>query len=309
MSQDQVDALQQIETVTGMLRLSPTPNHAGVALADYLPPTMLDVLSASPLVNPCPSPGPNSSLSRHVQVKSGVEGECPVCGFPEGIPGKLRVLQPGGLSRLVDCPTCSGNRKIARLKDRSRLTGELLGHTFDNYQVIDGKSDAWHAALAFANQPHYWLTLWGNYGTGKTHLLAAIVNYCNANQIPAMYLCLPELLEDLREGYQSDNFNRLLRQFIEARVLVVDEADSRVDLSKPWARDKIVQIFEARVREWGRIGTAFGMNTHPERRDFVEGDILGWMFARMNDRRCKIIHVGGTDMRSMEQEVNDDGND
>ncbi len=53
---------------------------------------------------------------------------------------------------------------------------EMRGKTFDSFDPSRPEA-AYEKAFAFANNPQGNVLLYGNYGTGKTHLEAGICNY------------------------------------------------------------------------------------------------------------------------------------
>ena len=65
------------------------------------------------------------------------------------------------------------------------------------------------AAHAFAEKPKGWLVLMGGYGSGKTHLAAAIANYRAGLGDPPLFIMVPDLLDHLRGDLQPQQQRRL----------------------------------------------------------------------------------------------------
>jgi DNA replication protein DnaC len=220
---------------------------------------------------------------------------CPTCGFPNGEPGYLRSDFPPShpkFGHLIPCPDCRDGTLSERLKAASQLQGWLKDATLGNYKNHNGNRAACEAARTFAGNPKGWLTYWGSYGPGKTHLLAAVVNSCTQHRIAAVYYTLPDLLDKLRGSYGVDGFSGLFDKLVAVRVLALDEVD-KVRLTD-WAIEKVYQLIDARYRELDNLGTLFAMNVEP---DPVMEDVMAYLFSRMHDHRNKVIEVGGGDAR------------
>ncbi len=221
-------------------------------------------------------------------------GACPTCGFPPDEPGWLRSDFPPGHSKfgaLIPCPDCHDANLSQRLAQASQLTGWLKRATLAGYRGNNGNTAALQAAVSFAQTPVGWLTLWGSYGPGKTHLLAAVVNHCAVNRVAACYYTLPDLLDKLREGYADDGFTGLYDRLVNVPVLAIDEVD-KVRLTD-WAIEKIYQLVDARYRDLDTRGTLYAMNVDPDPGDSE----MGYLYSRMRDRRCRVVEVAGGDAR------------
>ncbi len=173
------------------------------------------------------------------------------------------------------------------------MKGWLTDAGFDDYKRHKNNRAAWDAARSIAANPKGWLTLWGTYGPGKTHLLAATVNACTKHRIAAIYYTLPDLLDKLRGSYGVDGFSGLFDRLVAVRVLALDEVD-KVRLTD-WAIEKVYQLIDARYRELDRLATLFAMNIEPDPSE----DVMGYLFSRMHDYRNQVIEVGGGDARPM----------
>jgi DNA replication protein DnaC len=104
-----------------------------------------------------------------------------------------------------------------------------------------------HAAHDFAEAPHGWLVLMGDYGTGKTHLAAAIGNYRHGLGEEVMFVVVPDLLDHLRATFGPNStisYDRLFDQVRNAHLLVLDDLGTQS--ATPWAREKLYQIFNYR---------------------------------------------------------------
>lgn len=239
------------------------------------------------------APAPQTA---HDPLRHPLPGACPTCSFPPGAPGFVREDVPLGhphFGKAIPCPTCHDAKRAEKLRQGSQLDGWLTSATFDGYWLSRDNREAFDAAREFAGRATGWLTLWGAYGPGKTHLLAAIVNDCTARGVAGAYFTLADLLDRLRDSYDEQGFSALFDRLAAAPVLALDEVD-KVNPTG-WAKEKIFQLAEARYRSIARRGTVFAMNLAPD----PEHPTFGWLFSRMADWRGRVVQVGGGDVRGV----------
>lgn len=106
---------------------------------------------------------------------------------------------------------------------------------------------AFTAAQKFAENPRGWLVLMGGYGTGKTHMAAAIGNYAHAQGMTPVFVVVPDLLDHLRATFNpnsSVSYDRLFEEVRSARLLILDDLGTQS--ATPWAREKLYQILNFR---------------------------------------------------------------
>jgi DNA replication protein DnaC len=98
----------------------------------------------------------------------------------------------------------------------------------------------------FARTPQGWLLLEGGYGSGKTHLAAAIANHTVNRGIPTLFLTVPDLLDELRYAYNDPEttFEARFDQVRNAAVLVLD--DFGTQNATGWGQEKLFQIMNYR---------------------------------------------------------------
>ena len=129
--------------------------------------------------------------------------------------------------------------------------------TFENFdqRVKEGLNteqkknlkNALQKSQAYANSPQGWLVLLGDYGTGKTHLAAAIANQRDLLGEPTMFVLVPDLLDHLRATFNPDSsvrYDRLFDQVKSAPLLVLDDLGTQS--ATPWAREKLYQVLNHR---------------------------------------------------------------
>jgi DNA replication protein DnaC len=129
--------------------------------------------------------------------------------------------------------------------------------TFDNFNLrldeglssreISVMEKALKASKRFAENPIGWLVFLGIYGTGKTHLAAAIGNFRAKNGYPPIFVEIPDLLDHLRASFHPDSRVSYDKRFDEIRtapLLILDDLGAQS--STPWAKEKLFQLFSYR---------------------------------------------------------------
>ena len=223
-------------------------------------------------------------------------GDCPTCGFPLGSPGAVRLDVPVNdprFGRPVPCPDCHDATVSQRLSKCSQLTGWLRQARLAGYRVHDANRLGYQEASTFVNEPLRWLTFWGPFGTGKTHLCAAIVNACVDKRKAAVYYTLPDLLNVLRGTFKDNAFSDTFGRLVGVPVLVIDEVD-KVNWTT-WADEAVYELVDARYRALNEKGTVFAMNVEPA----VDGGGNDYVYSRMWDNRNVVVKIGGGDVRPL----------
>ncbi len=106
---------------------------------------------------------------------------------------------------------------------------------------------AFYAAQKFADKPEGWLVLMGSYGTGKTHLAAAISHYRAALGDDPIFTVVPDLLDHLRATFSPTStvsYDSIFNQIKTAKLLILDDLGTQNATN--WAKEKIYQILNPR---------------------------------------------------------------
>jgi len=200
--------------------------------------------------------------------------------------------------QLVRCPTCNEGNLPERLKAMSGLSDEMREWTLSGLRWHEERAAAIDGTTAFVRELIGWLTVWGEFGVGKTYLLASIVNQCIQRRVAASYHVLPELLRQLKAGYENGSTDRLIDNLKSASILALDEVDKARGTS--WELATVFEILDWRYRNANQVGTVLAMNTDPR------GDTthpLAYVFSRAHDARFAVVQMGGGDVRPLVGEM------
>jgi DNA replication protein DnaC len=182
---------------------------------------------------------------------------CPLCGGLGYLRRDLALGHPDfGKAIICDCRRQSVTEQVrSRLFSISRLN-ELEELTFDTFKPRGrgglGQIQIQSLEWAFSHSRQYatslkgWLLVQGGYGSGKTHLAAAIANFAVQMGVPTLFLTVPDLLDTLRFAYDSADvtFEERFEQIRGAELLVLD--DFGTQNATGWAQEKLFQIINYR---------------------------------------------------------------
>lgn len=142
-------------------------------------------------------------------------------------------------------------------------------------------------AHTFSEKPKGWLVFEGTYGSGKTHLAAAIANYRAGLGDPPLFVMVPDLLDHLRAAFSPNSGTSYDRRFDEVRtasLLVLDDLGAQS--ATPWAREKLHQLLN--YRYIAELPTVITVAKETLDQGLVDERIV----TRMQDERiCEFIEI------------------
>ena len=110
------------------------------------------------------------------------------------------------------------------------------------------------------NKPQKGLYLYGNFGCGKTYLIASMFNELAKNNVKSAIVYWPEFLRNLKASFQTD-FNEKFEMIKKIDLLLID--DIGADSTSSWGRDEILgPILQYRMQEG--LPTFFTSNLNKE---------------------------------------------
>jgi len=116
-----------------------------------------------------------------------------------------------------DKPTTA--RQVARPAGNSR-------YTFDSFIVSNSNRLAYAAALSVAENPgrsYNPLFIYGGVGLGKTHLLHAIYNMAQANNINALYVSAEQFTNDFVSAIREQSTEEFRTKYRSVDMLLIDD--------------------------------------------------------------------------------------
>ena len=164
--------------------------------------------------------------------------------------------------------------------------------SLDNFDVSAGAStderknleNVLRAAREYAENPDGWLALLGNYGSGKTHLAAAIANHRIDRGFKVVFSTVPDMMDWLRVSFGSGStlsFQQRFQMLRDAPLLVLD--DLPASQGTPWVREKLFQLIEYRYT--GQLPTVFTSANEIEQ---LDERIATRLYDR---RRCRPLAI------------------
>ena len=236
------------------------------------------------------------------------EPVCPICGGLGYIRQELPIAHPdfGKLKQCVCQQQKVSRAAHTRLYQMSNLD-VFKGMTFENFSVqgrlglgddqVLSLQKALSQARQFAASPRGWLLLSGSYGSGKTHLAAAVANTCVEYGMATIFLTVPDLLDWLRYSYDSSDstFEKRFEEIRNVALLVLDDLGAQN--ATPWAAEKLFQIIDYRYTR--RLPLVVTSNQRLE-------DLDDRIRSRLQDPELSThVRVSAPDYRSPVHDIHD----
>lgn len=153
-------------------------------------------------------------------------------------------------------------------------------------------------AVSFAKHPTGVLYLYGGYGVGKTHLLAAIANQqCDSGKA-VLFASVVTLFDAIQDRIRhEEDYHELLRRAITTPLLILDDLDK----PKPseFRQEMLYQIVDGRSRV--RLPIALSCNCPPQALDPLVG---GAARSRLM-QSIVAVEMTGSDYRKGEEQADE----
>lgn len=155
--------------------------------------------------------------------------DCPLCKNKGDI-----AVRIDGYMQIVPCK-CMNERKIMQRIHDSGLSGQFSQYRFDNFRT----DEDWQKSIKAVtldymdhfndSKPHKWLYLGGQVGSGKTHLISALMRELIKKGYDIAYMQFSEEMPEIEKGllsYGELNLKALslYERFKTVEILVIDDA-------------------------------------------------------------------------------------
>lgn len=270
----------------------------GVMLTDYAHSDMTTKINGSKKASIClPEPYENGGCTN---CNGG--GTIPIAIYGDGpyeYPiGKCEHLDDGWykVTRYAyPCPVCNGASSdgvIAAMKRDCGLTPGELEWRLEFIEGMEGKENALKAArklLAMTPDPKGFLTVFGDYGVGKSGIAKSLVAAFVRAGVKSKYVRAAELLSDARQSMHGDGENALLWRLNRYKFLVIDEVDRIADTN--YAMSTLFTMLDQRYNRRNSVATMLATNKFPDNM----GDDWRYLMSRMEDGPR--VPLGGITLR------------
>lgn len=174
----------------------------------------------------------------------------------------------------------------------SRLPIRLKQKSFENFRVHGGNKVAYEKAREAVDNKKG-LMLIGVSGIGKTHLAAAILNKRLEKGDKAIYVTVPELMDNIRKATLEGGDGELIKLVTQADLLLLD--DLGVERTTDFALEKLFVIINSRYLEEKQtiITSNFPLSGLVERMGGAAGQRIVSRIAEM----CEIVRIDDKDWR------------
>lgn len=147
--------------------------------------------------------------------------------------------------------------KLERLLRQSKLGDRFRSRTFEVYETNAKNIQAYETAKKYAEgfkkyvNQGIGLILTGTYGTGKTHLVAAICHEIMRQGYQPIFGTMISLLEKIKATYDDDyakeNEEQVINKYINCDLLIIDDLGK--ERTTEWAVEKLYYIINSRYEK------------------------------------------------------------
>lgn len=198
-------------------------------------------------------------------------------------------------------------RRAKRLFDKSKMGERFKTRTFENFNVDHHNVKAFEAVQRYANDFKKYsglglgFMLSGPYGSGKTHLAAAVgIDLINKG-VTVVFGTLISLLGKIRETYSDkwtqENELEILETFSTVDLLIIDDLGK--ERASEWSLEKLYSIVNARYENNLPIviTTNYSMETLIDKLTTNKNSDVGESIVSRLHEMCRGIYLDAPDHR------------
>ncbi|GEC88616.1 MULTISPECIES: ATP-binding protein [Brevibacillus] len=170
----------------------------------------------------------------------------------------LFLDEENGVCRRKECKCLiqeNEQRRLDKLFKIARIPAKYLDKRLENYEAAPGSEQhtAWRMAKRYVerfqelrSEEKNGLFMFGNPGTGKSHLSYAILQEMMRQGVAGICATVPDLMESLRPGGdESQDTKKMLEALKTMDLLILD--DLGACKSTPWVTERVYIILNARA--------------------------------------------------------------
>ena len=237
-----------------------------------------------------------ASAQQHKKQRRAVElgvcrADCEICGGQGYLRNNVE-LGERGFGGIYLCPNADRWRQPGNARSGISIkeSGDLSWRSVEDTSGIKTAVTEIRQALASG---YGWVYVHGGFGTGKTQVLKIAVAEAMRARKTAAYVRMAEILDHLRESFQSDSTvseRSRLDWWAQLPVLAIDEFDRVRDTGYGHERRFVLmdRRYELALREEGV--TIMASNTDPS-------NLPDYLYDRVSDGRFRVVRVTGKSMR------------
>ena len=200
--------------------------------------------------------------------------------------------------------------KIARLFHAAKVPAAYEHDGWDNYKSTKDNERAVAAAKWIVLNPDNkrGLFIYGPRGTGKTMLAAIIANEKAKKGQPVLFTSVPDLLEDIRMSFGTNQRGDVMQAARDTPCLVLD--DLGAERITEWVGEQLFTLLNYRYNERLQtiITTNYSTDELSERlvtrsKDGIEDDTNAQRILSRIYGMCARVYLGGVDWRQEKEEA------
>lgn len=143
--------------------------------------------------------------------------------------------------------------KIEKMTQESKLGKRFRTRTFESFQISNENRKAYEITKQYAEEFEKYkekgvgLLLTGSYGTGKTHLAAAICHELIRNDYQPIFGTMISLLGNIKSTYNEyakETEQQILNKYIHCDLLIIDDLGK--ERPTDWTLEKLYTVIDSR---------------------------------------------------------------